>query len=471
MDAPLSVGFECELKLAFEAQELCSAVPTVNDLVIIKDHDPVIGQRAALGQYRDKEYRNWGLSDPANPFYPEETSLQAFKKPNEICSFRMYKDEPLKLVQHVLQAADIKSTIHSDLSAKQHDFSQAPWSIQRDASLQGLTLDQKISSFPRTVTTIEQANDVDCYGVELVSWPLTSAASARDNVSRAAEALLVSLKHGFVADVETGMHAHVGHVDGTPFVLPVLQNLFLLVVLFEDELSSLHSQARRRGAENPEIESNRVEFLADGAEEVYRAVPDSANPGQTISRQFYQNFMSITEIERKIFEEVDNATDPQARFRQLTGSKQHQVNFSYCFRQEGAATVEFRQHDGTFDSDTVFHWYHHCRGLVALAQRYAREGVTVTQRLNISTWDSRIQIQDLWEEMDLPLESRAFYRTRIATFKDENPLWEPFPPVWELIEEFDDFDEPEDPDQDKPETGEEDEAYFSDDSPGKIAAL
>lgn len=443
MDSPLSVGLEFEVKLAFEAEELYEANPEIKHMELVKDHQPVIGRRAALGRYHAKTYNNWGLRDNANPIYPEETSLQNYMQSTNICDFCMYKDEPLKLVQHQLQKAGIESSIFSDLTTKQKDYSIAPWSIQRDTSLQGLTPEQKLAAFHKTITSIEEARETDCYGLELVTWPLTSARSAFDNVTAASEALR-TLKHGYILDGETGLHAHVGNVDGTPFSLSVLQNLFLIVVLFEDELSLLHSHKRRRGAGNGEIESNREEFYAEPAEEVTRLVPDPIHPGKTISATFYQNYKPVPEIERMIFEDITTAKDPQAQFRQLTGDKQHAVNFSYCFRDntqdQAAATVEFRQHDGTFDGETASNWFQHCQSLVALAQRYAREGTTITQRLGIHSWNNAIRIEDLWEEMALPLKNRAFYRSRIENIMAEDPSWEPCPPIWEPVEEYDEFE-------------------------------
>ena len=447
MDAPLSVGFECEIKIAFDESELRAANPEVRHLQLVKDHGPVQGKRAAFSCYRDKTYQNWGIRNTISPVYFEETSLQNFHQPEHTCDFRMYKDEPLKLVRDILQRSGISSMIHADLSAKQIDFSAAPWSLQRDASLMGLTSEQKIAAFPYSISTVEEAREIDCYGVELVSWPWTSAEAAHDSVKSAGEALRAHLKHGFVADHETALHAHVGLVDGSAFPLRVLQNLFLITVLFEDEVSQLHSYQRRRGAGDFEIESNRDEFYSEGADDVSREVPDPEHPGKTITRMFIPNFMSPKEIERKIFTEVDGARDPKVRFRQLSGNKQHVVNFSYCFRDkaagEAAPTVEFRQHDGTMDESEIFHWYHHCAGLVSLAQRYAREETTVTQRLGISTWDSRISIDDLWNEMALPEESQTFYRLRIAKFNESDPSWQPSPPVWDLIQPDSDAEEDE----------------------------
>lgn len=444
MDTPLTVGVECEIKLAFEEVELRAANAQIHDLELVKCHDPVIGVRAAAGMYKDKAYQNWCLHDPAlegDVFaYADETALQVFGCPDEtLCDFRMYKDEPLRLVQHLLATrTGLASTLHADLSCKQTDYSQAPFSIQRDASLQGLTATQKLAAFPQTIMSIEQAaRDVDCVGVELVSWPHSTASAARADVRDAAHALRSGLKHGFMTDEETGLHMHVGLVDGSPLPLRVLQNLFLLIVLFEDEFARLHPHHRRNGASNIEIESNRVEFLADGADAVTRWVPDpTSNTGRMLKQTCLPNYQSVAEIKAAIFQGVEGARDPRARFRLLTGGKQHAVNFSYCFRDSpAAATVEFRQHAGSLDADEVFHWYGHCAGLVGLARRYARENTTVLEALGIGCWDDAICLEDLWGEMRLPEESRVFYRQRIERFRRVCPDWTPFPPMWDVLEQ------------------------------------
>ncbi|KAL1302458.1 hypothetical protein AAFC00_002850 [Neodothiora populina] len=460
MDSQLSVGLEFEMKSAFTAAELIEANPELDRLEIIKDHVPVIGRRAARGQYSHKEYKSWGLHDPSEPAYPEGSQLQEIKRPDTICSFRQYHDEPLRLIQQILDKDGIKATVHADLTSKQMDYSVVPWSVQRDASLQGLTDEQKITAYPQTTKTIEEAKETDCYGVELVTWPLTSASLARESISQAAKALLTHSQHGFIVDDEAGLHAHVGQIDGEPLELRVLQNFAFLIVIFEDELSLLHSHKRRRGSDNTEIESNRVEFSAEGAPEVARLVPDVTDATKMISSMFYQNYMSIAEIKEKMYGEVDRARNPRDRFRQLTGGKQHAVNFSYCSRTEGGATVEFRQHDGTMDGETVEHWYRHCHALVTLAQRHAREQTTIMEALNITDWDSKnIDMEKLWDEMALPDNSRGFYRARIAAYKALDPCWAPFPPVFEAVGDLegDEFVEEEEKDYDS----EADSAYFT----------
>lgn len=457
MDAQLSIGFELEVKLAFEAPELLSANPHLSNLELIKTHDePVISRRAAAVQkYANKAYRSWGLRDPSvGTAYPESLQLQKFKQePVKLCDYRQYSNEPLRLVQDRLAKNEIKSTIHDDLTCKVLDFTPAPWSIQRDGSLSGLTNAKKLTAFSTTITNLHEAKDVDVYGVEFVSWPFTSSATANETVSAAAAALKAGLKHKLIADAETGLHAHVGTTTNSPFPLRVLQNLFLIAVLFEDQLSTIHSPSRRRGANNPELVSNRVEFYAEGSPEVMHSVsPDSAPV------LCFQNFTSVSEIVRKIFEEVDQATNPQHRFQALVGVGD-MLDFGYCFRNasrgEGAATVEFRQHDGcALDGEEVGHWFEHCGALVRLAQRYAQMDTDVCQQFGVSDWEGveKVEIEMLWREMGLAEETRKFYTERIARFERETPGWKPFPLVFEACpelepEETEEFEQPAEADE------------------------
>lgn len=117
------------------------------------------------------------------------------------------------------------------------------------------------------------------------------------------------------------------------------------------------------------------------------------------------------------------------------------VNFSYCNGKKGEhsipATVEFRQHQGSLDGNDVFHWARHCIALVSLAQRYAAEGKVWESDMH---WDDPVNIEHLWEEMDLSKDTRNFYRQRIdQADADENPFLM-FVPAEESSSDLEDLD-------------------------------
>ena len=91
------------------------------------------------------------------------------------------------------------------------------------------------------------------------------------------------------------------------------------------------------------------------------------------------------------------------------------VNFMYLLRDEGARTVEFRQHEGCLDGEGVKWWVLFLVGLVGLAARLAaaEEGSGVM-------WEEKKSVTALWDAMDFHQDGRAFFHAKMAAHEHED---------------------------------------------------
>jgi hypothetical protein len=182
-----------------------------------------------------------------------------------------------------------------------------------------------------------------------------------------------------------------------------------------------------------ETKSNRMDFATEcpSPEPQHAYLCDQAGNITEGSVEAVWNYQPLSGIRKAIFDDVDSADDPLKAFVKLMGDRGHIVNFSYSARDvtnnEPAATVEFRQHQGTLSGDDVLHWSRHCTALVALAQKYADNDA----QHPITSWKDTIDIENLWREMKLPESTKHFYRLRIREFNErwpdvhQTPLFEP----------------------------------------------
>ncbi|CAD0081624.1 unnamed protein product [Aureobasidium vineae] len=347
---------------------------------------------------------------------PGQRTTLVNKVTGEQCEFRGYSTEALRIVQKHIQAIPGYEaiTIYQG-SGKQADFSSAPVYLTHDASLNGLNKAAKIAT---GLCTPDQADITDFVGTEIVTAPRDSPQEACDEAHKISAALR-SDGLDYHIDDECAMHIHVGKQDGTHFDIKTLQHLAYLVLIYEHEFARM-TIPRKRGGDF-ETRSNRLDFATEcPSPETHRAyVCDQ------------EGNISEGSIRKALFEKVDLAEDPHKAFVKLMGDKGHIVNFSYSARDirnnEPAATVEFRQHQGTLDGDDVLHWSRHCTALVALAQKYADNNA----RYPVTTWEDNIDIEQLWREMKLPESTKQFYRNRIQEFDErwpdvhQTPLCEP----------------------------------------------
>ncbi|THW84803.1 hypothetical protein D6D15_08572 [Aureobasidium pullulans] len=420
----LTFGLEYEFKLRVTAEQLQQELrsnPTTSNIEVVTNPGRVRLSTAGP-QYLQNDYLNFAFRDPGN--HPQSTTLVS-KTTGKQCDFRGYTTEALKIVQRCLQAIpDYHSTTIYQGASKQQDFSSARLHLTNDTSLNGLTNATKVS---RGLCTPEEANTTDFIACEIVTAPHSSLEEASEEIAKVSTALC-SDHLDYHMDDECAMHIHVGKEDGTPFSLKTLQHLAYLVLVYEHE-AARWTIPRNRGADF-ETASNRVDFATEcPAPEPHHAyICDKAGAITEGSVEVIWNYQSLAEIRKALFDDVDAAEDPLKAFVKLMGStKGRIVNFSYCGRDitnnEPAATVEFRQHQGTLDSGDVLHWGRHCTALVALAEKYA----TTNTQCPITAWTDTIDIEQLWREMTLPESTRHFYRCRIQEFDARWPDVHPTP--------------------------------------------
>jgi hypothetical protein len=423
----ITFGLEYELKLRLtldQIQEEISSDSVSKHIQVVTDPGQV--RLTNVGpQYLQNNYLNFAFRD-SQP-HPQRTTL-VNKATGEQCDYRGYSTEALRIMHKRLQAIPgYQSTSIYQGKGEQSDFSSARLHLTHDASLNGLTKAAKLAT---GLCTLSEAETTDFVGTEIVTAPHTSPQEACDEVQKISAALR-SDGLDYHIDDECAMHIHVGKEDGLPFNLKALQHLAYMVLIYEHEFARW-TIPMKRGTDF-ETKSNRMDFATEcpSPEPQHAYLCDQTGNITEGSVEAVWNYQPLSDIRKAIFDDVDSADDPLKAFVKLMGDKGHIVNFSYSARNvtnnEPAATVEFRQHQGTLSGDDVLHWARHCTALVALAQRYADND---TQH-PITSWKDTIDIENLWREMKLPESTKHFYRLRIQEYDErwpdvhQTPLCEP----------------------------------------------
>jgi hypothetical protein len=423
----ITFGLEYELKLRLtksHIQEELSCDSSSKHIQVVTDPGQV--RLSNVGpQYLKNNYLNFAFYDSHS--HPQRTTLVS-KTTGDECDFRGYSTEALKIMQKRLQAIPgYQTTSIYQGKGKQSDFSSARLHLTHDASLNGLTKTAKIAT---GLCTPLNADTTDFVGTEIVTAPHTSPQEACDEVQRISAALR-SDGLDYHLDDECAMHIHVGKQDGSPFDIKTLQHLAYMVLVHEHEFARWTIPLKR--GTDFETKSNRMDFATEcpSPEPQHAYLCDQAGNITEGSVEAVWNYQPLSEIRKAIFDDVDSADNPLKAFVKLMGDKGHIVNFSYSARDvtnnEPAATVEFRQHQGTLNGDDVLHWARHCTALVALAQIYADNDTQYA----INSWEDTIDIENLWREMKLPESTKQFYRLRVEEFDErwpdvhQTPLCEP----------------------------------------------
>lgn len=425
---------ELETILAFKANRLQSFLDKHRpDTVIIKDistsEEPSLRQK----HYQHLKYTSWGLSDALENLSTVTSSVQ-HKKTGLQC--RAYTDEPLHLARELVAEAcgrEAVSVHYSDTYSRPVEYKE--WTISGDPSLTGISKSEVVQVLADRIGSIQEAEEWDSWGVELVSPPYTDVERAQTDTAAIVSAIRGSAGNDFgaVSSKHCGLHIHVGQPDGCPLPLKTLQNLAYLVVVYEEEIDKLHEPQRRQA--ETEITTNRENFYAECADPVERLVYNPESQTRQV-KKFEPIYKALSEIRGAIFDTVNNAADPILRLIPLMGRhKGRKVNFSALSQLGRPSTVEFRQHAGTLDTKAVYWWAQFCTSLVRLADRYARtEG-----ECPVRDWDDRICVENLFEEMGFAQEGRDFFRARMETFAGLEDIPEPVG-YWREYEEFgDDF--------------------------------
>lgn len=153
---------------------------------------------------------------PVLSFCSSIHTLHAADNPDNIRSYRAYSDEPFEMVQELLEPV-METTVWSDRSKKRDDFASGAWSLTHDYSLRGLTAAQMAGGALPLISSVNEANNFDSYGVELVTAPMIDLEDARMKIQAVASAFKDHPTSTPVLNEDTALHVHVGRPDGTPF--------------------------------------------------------------------------------------------------------------------------------------------------------------------------------------------------------------------------------------------------------------
>ena len=176
----------------------------------------------------------------------------------------------------------------------------------------------------------------------------------------------------------TGFHVHVG-ADQQKFVLPWLKKFTQTVTAFEHEIESLHSDDRiqNKYARAP---SQLPKLHPRGGPVLGLAVLDE----QKTFEDLYNTFMK----DRYMAYNLENLLDPDSYPSDETKEKQ---------------TVEFRQHAGTLDGDTICNWIEFVCALLKYSfSADHRENLVFLMNHLRNFPDTTLSIQDLMEKIGVP---------------------------------------------------------------------
>ena len=195
----------------------------------------------------------------------------------------------LYYLQHHFRSLGLK--LNPDPATSRADYSQ--FTITHDGSLQ--LEQQHITSdiaFELGLT-VDEARQWSAFGSELVSPPLPAPdhrvpahALNQPRWKRVQQYIAASTqgaRHQSFVTRQCGFHMHFGLPNNAPLPLDVLQHLAILLLKYEDIITSLHHHSRNR---NTFCRSNRMAFLRDG----HTCHPDP------------EKVMNMTMIRNRIFE-------------------------------------------------------------------------------------------------------------------------------------------------------------------------
>jgi hypothetical protein len=230
----------------------------------------------------------------------------------------------------------------------------------------------------------DRVGEWDANGVELVSriLPAPDHTQSRvldsdptlDEIREYVEAFLGTPQTpwGAYANATCGLHVHVGLDPNLSqaglLPLNVLQHLSYMLVQFETSISLLHPRGRRALADTMLTTGSMLGSNLMGlrqAEHVCKKVP--LPPLESIQDRIFGADMTIAKLALLMSESARYLPDPEPIRYKF-------VNFFRLLSLENIArTIEFRQHDGSMDSEEISRWVLFVTRLVRAAERLARQ--------------------------------------------------------------------------------------------------
>lgn len=195
-----------------------------------------------------------------------------------------------------------------------------------------------------------------------------------------------------VVNRSCGFHVHVGKGKAGLNFTP-LQHLMATLWIFESQISELVHKSRvgMKGGFCPSlhVRSNLGVLKHEGELlDVLLSITDLNEVVEMFSGHLYFNFLSY----------------------RIEGLRKPYLNTV-------KRTIEFRQHEGTMDSETVLNWVSFVVELVAWAHKIHRQDLKIFLLKNTTSteWYS---VEDLFKEIGFPQSAVEFYRGKVERLRE-----------------------------------------------------
>ena len=463
---PVTFGVELEAILAFHESLLRqhlhntgSAAEIIKD--IPQDVRTELRQVTTQNMLTRPEYMSWALTTPtAYDMNSPDHQLQEFHDRHLAKhGYRGYAGEILTLAKTFLPQS---VEVHDSWMQKYANF--AKWHITQDRSLVGVPKDE----LRRQLVTdgdlrTGEERDWDSFGIELVSRVLAFEPGSFDEIARHLMSFRGGLAYKYKAFASgyCGMHVHVGiplpddHPEGVPqptFSLALLMHVAYILVMYERPIAKIFPESRREGSDlsTTDLQTNLDNFFPEPEydpnepfEEFEPAQEAGEDEAALVARDMAaMNIFEPLPYNVNVVSPVECPTVPfgkaramifapdmtVAKLAKLMGGtiKSRVVNWTYVSRTDGTArTLEFRQHEGTLDLESIKWWTTFVVGLIRLAEYNSRVS-GVGKMGEDGKWekydgegyrwkelDESVDVEDLMEMMDLPQEGRNHFRRRV----------------------------------------------------------
>lgn len=272
---------------------------------------------------------------------------------------------------------DVASETHTDVRR---------WGVVPDITVNAAGWDELLKYLPDRVrrSTLKQW---DAQGVEMVSRVLKAPNQTQKRVLQFDPALkeigryLTALRGshntpwGVYVNSSCGLHVHVGLEpnlsDAGILPLDVLQHLNYMLVQFETSISGLHPRGRRALADTMLGTGRMLGSNLMGLRQARHVCDKAPLPLlDQIQDRIFGEDMTVEGLAKLMSETMRGVPT-------LTGSGAYRfkfVNFARLVgpkKENGARTIEFRQHGGSLQAEEIGRWVIFVTGLVRAAERLA----------------------------------------------------------------------------------------------------
>lgn len=426
MAPELSFGVELEFILIFHEDEIVPILRARNPSAYLeKSLDPKgdIAQALRHKAYGRLDHNSWAVVGDGECPDSLEQHVRISKDGQDL-AVRCYHREVSELVQQIIYPVDgfQTATVHYEpVFGKHYDYTN--WTICGDPSLPGLSSKDLVGQLGDRSSTDAEASNWDSWGVEIVSpvFRLADVDEMRPSMARMIKTLAGTpqTKHRATVTEHCGLHVHIGFHDNSDFPLETIQNLALLVTVYEHEILRLCGAGRTTlpGKNDPYELSNR-ENLFWACDDIPYDRPYVDDDG-IVHSQCEWEFTYIQKIKDFLLKNSPTESYDNAAARivgKLCLTRQKFVNFTYLLTTHlRPQTIEFRQHEGTADPTEICWWVQFCGGLVDLAGRIGRGEA----QFRVNRWEDTIWYADLLEDMNFPAAGRWYFLDKLRSRGDD----------------------------------------------------